>query len=334
MTESANFDFQASRLFTSWMAEHRASLFLTTYQTGKLFMLGVDEHSKLSIFNRTLNRVMGMHVTSSQLFVSDLYQLWRFENSLQPGQQFQGYDRCYLPQMSWVTGDIDIHDIALNTDDQPIFISTLFSCIATVSNTHSFAPVWQPPFISKLAAEDKCHLNGMAVIDMQPRYATCVSKSDVADGWRDHRKSGGVVIDIQNNDIVLEGLSMPHSPRWHQNKLWLLDSGNGYFGYMDDKAGKFEPVCLCPGYARGLSFIGDYAVVGLSLPRHNKTFSGLELDDNLKSKNTEPRCGLAIIDLRSGDIVHTQRISGAITELYDIAVLPDTKNPNGSGFPQ
>ena len=125
---------------------------------------------------------------------------------------------------------------------------------------------------------------------------------------------------------------MPHSPRWHQNKLWLLDSGNGYFGFLDQNTGRFEKVCLCPGYARGLTFIGDFAVIGLSLPRHNKTFDGLELDNQLKQKNTEPRCGLAVIDLRTGDMVHSLRISGAITELYDIAVLADTKNPMAVGF--
>ena len=266
------------------------------------------------------------------MYLSDLYQLWRFENSLIPGQTYQGYDRCYIPQMSWVTGDLDIHDIAVNKNGRPFFVNTLFSCIAEVSDTHSFSMLWKPPFITKLAAEDRCHMNGMAVVDNEARYVTCVSKSDIADGWRDHRHAGGVVIDVKSNEIVLEGLSMPHSPRWYQNKLWLLDSGNGYFGFLDQKTDRFEKVCLCPGYARGLSFIGDFAVIGLSLPRHNKTFDGLELDNQLKQKNTEPRCGLAVIDLRTGDMVHSLRISGAITELYDIAVLADTKNPMAVGF--
>lgn len=332
MTESQGFEFSASRQFTAWMNEQRTSIALTTYQTGKLFLFGTDEKGQLSVFNRTLNRVMGLSVNSEHMYLSDLYQLWRFENSLIPGQTYQGYDRCYIPQMSWVTGDLDIHDIAVNKNGRPFFVNTLFSCIAEVSDTHSFSMLWKPPFITKLAAEDRCHMNGMAVVDNEARYVTCVSKSDIADGWRDHRHAGGVVIDVKSNEIVLEGLSMPHSPRWYQNKLWLLDSGNGYFGFLDQKTDRFEKVCLCPGYARGLSFIGDFAVIGLSLPRHNKTFDGLELDNQLKQKNTEPRCGLAVIDLRTGDMVHSLRISGAITELYDIAVLADTKNPMAVGF--
>lgn len=330
--EQPVFEFSTSRQFTAWMNEQHVSLALTTYQTGKLFLFGTDNNGQLSILNRTLNRVMGLSINDNRMLLSDLYQLWSFENSLNPGQTYNGYDRCYIPQKSWVTGDLDIHDIAVGKNGRPFFVNTLFSCIAQVSDTHSFSMLWKPPFISKLAAEDRCHMNGMATIDNEPRYVTCVSKSDVGDGWRDHRENGGVVIDVKSNTIVLDGLSMPHSPRWHQNRLWLLDSGNGYFGYLDEKSGSFEKVCLCPGFARGLSFIGDFAVIGLSLPRHNRTFDGLELDNQLAHKNTEPRCGLAIVDLRTGDMVHSMRITGAISELYDIAVLANTKNPMAIGF--
>jgi len=140
------------------------------------------------------------------------------------------------------------------------------------------------------------------------------------------------VIDVDSNEIIAEGFSMPHSPRWYQDKLWLLDSGNGDFGYVDIGTGKFEPVCLCPGYARGLSFIGDFAVVGLSRPRHNKTFSGLNLDNRLKEKNTEPRSGLIVVDLRTGDVVHSLRITGIIEELYDVATIANVRNPMAIGF--
>ena len=213
-----------------------------------------------------------------------------------------------------------------------IFVNTLFSCLATVSEKYSFIPLWQPPFISKLAAEDRCHLNGLALRDGLPRYVTAVSQSDVADGWRDRRPDGGCVIDISSNEIILSGLSMPHSPRWYRDKLWLLNSGTGEFGYADIERGVFEPVAFCPGYMRGCAFSGDFAIVGLSKPRHNKTFSGLSLDDNLRAKDAEPRCGLVVIDLRNGDIVHSLRIEGVVEELYDVQVLPGVRRPMAIGF--
>jgi uncharacterized protein (TIGR03032 family) len=330
-TKSPALEISASRQFTSWLASQNISLAFSTYQTGKLFLIGLAS-GKLSVFERTFERCMGLWTSSDRLYMSSLYQLWRFENALEPGQLQNGYDRLYVPQVGYTTGDLDIHDIAVDNNGRVIFVNTLFSCLATVSESYSFIPLWQPPFISRLAAEDRCHLNGLAMENGEPRYVTAVSTSDVADGWRDRRHNGGCVIDVASNEIVVSGLSMPHSPRLYRDKLWLLNSGTGYFGTVDVKAGTFTPVTFCPGYLRGLAFGGDYAVVGLSKMRGNKTFSGLALDDNLAAKDVEPRCGLQIIDLRSGDIVDWLRIQGMVEELYDVAVLPGVRQPMALGF--
>jgi uncharacterized protein (TIGR03032 family) len=125
---------------------------------------------------------------------------------------------------------------------------------------------------------------------------------------------------------------MPHSPRVYQDQLWLLNSGTGFLGRVDRSAGRFEPVAFCPGYLRGLAFVGHYAVVGLSGPRHNKTFQGLDLDDELARRKAEPRCGLHVIDLRSGDAVHWLRIEGVVQELYDVVVLPGVSRPSALGL--
>ena len=350
-TPTSAFEITASRQFTSWLVEQHLSLVFTTYQAGKIFFIGVNPATgQFSVFQRTFERCMGLCTSGNSLYMSSLYQLWRFENRLEPGQIYNGYDALYVPQMSYITGDLDIHDVAVATSpnqeeeskisplfrgvrgDRPIFINTLFSCLATISETHSFVPLWQPPFISKLAAEDRCHLNGLAMVDGKPKYVTSVSQSDVADGWRDKRQNGGCVIDVESNEIIVSGLSMPHSPRWHQGKLWLMNSGTGEFGTVDLKRGTFEPVAFCPGYSRGLAMHGDYGVVGLSKPRHNKTFQGLTLDEKLAQKQAEPRCGLAIINLHSGDVVHSLRIEGIVEELYDVAILPQVRRPMAIGL--
>jgi uncharacterized protein (TIGR03032 family) len=238
----------------------------------------------------------------------------------------------YVPQVGYVTGDLDVHDLVVDVSDKVIFVNTLFNCLATVSEKYSFIPLWQPPFISKLAAEDRCHLNGLAMREGKPNYVTVVSQSDVVDGWRDRRQDGGCLIDINSNEVILRGLTMPHSPRWYQGKLWLLNSGAGYFGYADLERGVFEPVTFCPGYLRGCAFVGDFAIVGTSKARGNKTFYGLALDENLRLRDAEPRCGLLVIDLRTGDIVHWLRIEGIVEELYDVVVLPGVQRPMAVGF--
>lgn len=325
-------DLIGSRGFPAWLAAQRISLAFTTYQSGKLFLLGLQPDQRLSVFERTFSRCLGLWSDGQTLWMSSLYQLWRFENALEPGQIVDGYDRLYAPKVGYVTGDLDIHDVAIDANGRPVFVNTLFGCLATVSDRHSFIPLWKPPFLSKLAAEDRCHLNGLAMEHGQPKYVTSVCQSDVADGWRDRRRDGGCVMDVTTNETIVTGLSMPHSPRVYRDKLWLLDSGTGFFGMVDLAAGKFEPITFCPGYLRGLSFVGDYAVIGSSLQRENRTFQGLALDDNLKSREAEPRCGLYVIDLRSGDLVHWVRIEGVVRELYDVAVLPQTHRPMALGF--
>jgi uncharacterized protein (TIGR03032 family) len=326
------FELSASRQFSNWLAERKASLAFTTYQAGKVFFIGVRPDGRLSIFERTLTRCMGMVAAGDSLYISTLYQIWRFENAVARGQSSDGYDRVFVPQLSYVTGDLDVHDVAVDRAGRLVFVNTLFGCLATVSERDSFRPLWRPKFLSKLAAEDRCHLNGLAMRDGEPAFVTAVAESDVADGWREHRRGGGVVIDVAGNEVVARGLSMPHSPRWHDGRLWLCNSGTGEVGTVDLKAGRFEPVCFCPGYLRGLAFLGHFAVAGLSKPRENRTFSGLALDEALTSRKAVPRCGLQVIDLRSGDIVQWVRLEGVVHELYDVIGLPGAIRPMAIGF--
>lgn len=333
-------EISASRQFVSWLREHRLSLAFTTYQTGKLFLIGSKPDGKLSVFERTFERCMGLAVAGSAenqaaqtLWMSSAYQLWRFENAIPRGSSAPGgYDALFVPQLGYTTGDVDAHDIALDREGRPVFINTLFSCIAAPSETHSFRVVWKPPFITQLAAEDRCHLNGLAMRDGAPAFVTAVGTSDTREGWREHRRDGGVIIDVQSGEIIARGLSMPHSPRWHDGTLYVLNSGAGEFGRVDLASGKFEPVCFCPGYARGLAIVGNFAVIGLSTCRESRTFSGLPLDDALAAKNVAPRCGLLVVDLRTGDIAHSLTITGIVRELYDVAALPGITMPSALGF--
>ncbi len=249
-----------------------------------------------------------------------------------PGQLHNGHDAVYVPRAGYTTGDIDLHDLAVQGDGRVVFVATSFNCLATLSQRYSFQPLWRPPFVSKLVSQDRCHLNGLALVDGQAAYVTAVSRSDVADGWRDQRQDGGCVVDVRCNQVVATGLSMPHSPRFYRNRLWLLNSGTGHFGHIDLEKGRFVPLTFCPGYLRGLTFVGDYAVVGMSRPRHDATFGGLTVHEELKRRNADPQCGLQVIDLNSGDVVHWLRLQGDVTELYDAAVLPGVARPMALGF--
>lgn len=318
-------EITTSRLLLSWFQAEPCSIVFTTYQVGKIFIVGLNSDGKIHITERTFPRCMGLGTNGQTLWMSSLFQLWRFENSLLEGQVYQDYDSVLIPQVAYTTGDLDIHDIIVGENNRPVFVNTRFSCLATISETHSFKAIWKPPFISKLLPEDRCHMNGMADENGKPKYVTIVGQSDVADGWREKRQNGGMVMDVITNEIIGQGFSMPHSPRLYQGKLWLLEAGSGYFGYLDLNTQKFERLVFCPGFLRGLDFIGNYAIVGTSGLRQNKTFSGLELEQNLQKAGVEARAAVHIINLETGAIENWIRLGGMVEELYDVRVLPQVR---------
>ncbi len=326
------FEFTSSRHFASWLAKSRLSLTFTTYQAGKLFLLGVSTNGELCVRERSFQRCLGLWSNGQTMWMSSKHQLIRFENVLADGEQAMGHDRLFVPQVSYTTGDLDVHDVVVESSGRVVFVNTLFGCLATLSDTHNFIPLWVPPFIDRLAAEDRCHLNGLALENGAAAYVTLVAQSNVADGWRDHRHGGGCVIDVRSGDVVATGLSMPHSPRIYRDRLWLLNSGTGHFGFIDRITGEFESAAFCPGYTRGLSFHGDHAIVGLSGLRQDRTFRGLPLDENLRNAGAKPRCGLNVIDLHTGDTAHWLRIEGVVEELYDVVTLSDVSRPHALGF--
>lgn len=309
------------------MVSHHFSIAFTSYQSGLLYMLGVKPGGVVAHLHQSGQpRPMGLSFsTTGQLTMTGGFHVIRFENVLAPHEKVNHqFDACFVPRQVHFTGALDAHDIGMGPGGEPVFVNTRFNCLSGVDPRHSFNPVWRPPFITGLVDEDRCHLNGLAMDNEGPAYVTAVSRSDTIDGWRDRRADGGVVIDVRSGEIVCEGLSMPHSPRMHRGELWLLNSGTGELGIvkdLDKGKGRFEPRAFCPGFLRGLSFYDNLAFVGLSKPRY-KRFEGLALDERLQRADSEPWCGIQIIDLANGSCVDWFRIDGFVGELYDVEVLP------------
>ena len=316
-----------SRGLAEWLAGNNTSIAISSYQTGRVYLVGSDKQGRVAFFERIFERAMGIVGNAQRIYLGGLYQLWRFENVLRSNEVIHGvYDKCYVPRNAQTIGDLDIHELGIRKDGKVVFINTKYSCLAELSTTHSFKAIWKPDFISKLAPEDRCHLNGLAMVDGAPKYVTAVCKSDGVDGWRDRRQNGGVVINIDTNEIVCDGLSMPHSPRWANGKLWVLNAGTGHLGWVDFQSRKFVPFAFVPGFPRGLSIYGNVAAVGLSKPR-NQRFEGLQLDAELKMRDVDAWCGVQLISLTTGDVQQWIRFEGDISEIFDICFLPNVRNP-------
>jgi uncharacterized protein (TIGR03032 family) len=299
----------------------------TSYQSGRLYLVGNSSKSRLALHEANFPKAMGIHANASRIYLGTLTDIVRLENVLLPDQRANElHDKVYVPRNAHTTGSVDIHELGIRPNGRIVFVNTAYNCLCEPSMTHSFKPLWKPSFISKIVREDRCHLNGLAMVDGEPGYVSAVCRSDVIDGWRDRRHDGGIIIDVRSDEIVAEGLSMPHSPRWYREKLWVLNSGTGELGWIDRQSKTFQPLAFLPGFLRGLSFHGDYAFVTLSKPRHGR-FEGLELDAKLKDKGADAWCGVQIISLIDGSVAQWLRLDGPISELFDISVLPGVQNP-------
>jgi uncharacterized protein (TIGR03032 family) len=204
------------------------------------------------------------------------------------------------------------------------FVNTAFSCLCTRSDIYSFEPRWRPWFVTELLPADRCHLNGLALRDGRPRYVTALGQTNEDGGWRVNKRDGGLLVDIQDNEILARGLSMPHSPRWHNGRLWVLNSGEGGIGLIDSATGRYEEIVQLPGFTRGLSFYGPFAFVGLSQVRESAVFSGIPLVDRLAERN----CGVWVVDLRSGQSVAFVKFEDAVQEIFAVEILPGIRYPD------
>ncbi len=317
--------------FADWLQQQQLSLAFTTYQTNRLFCLGTTNEKQITLHERLFDKPMGLFAQNDRLYMSTRYQIWQFDNLLSPGELRQGCDRIYTPKLAHTTGDLNVHDVVLDQSGELLFVNTDFSCLAKLSPDYHFVPLWKPPFISKLVAEDRCHLNGLAMREGQPAYMTACGSADKAASWRNQRVNGGLVMDIQANEVVATGLSMPHSPRWYRGKLWVLNSGTGELGHIDLNRGTFVPLTFCPGFVRGMAFCGNVAIIGLSKLR-SKSFTGLVLEERLTAEGNHPHCGLMVIDLESGKVLHWLHLEGVVEELFDVVVLPNVRQPQSIGF--
>ncbi|WP_420606489.1 TIGR03032 family protein [Novosphingopyxis sp.] len=324
-------DITVSRGLADWFRVNDASLAFTSYQTGQLFLVGVLPDGGISLNQQNYTRAMGLAFHDGRLYLGSHFQIWRLENMLRPGELGNGsFDAVFVPRNAQTTGDVDVHELGVDNKGRVVFVNTKYSCLARLDLRHSFAPIWQPPFISKLAPEDRCHLNGLAMANGEPKFVSAVSRTDLVNGWRERRDRGGVIIDVTTDRIVADGLSMPHSPRFVDGTLYALDSGRGQLVAIDPATGKKRDIAFAPGFMRGLSIYRGHAIVTLSKPRDG-SFKELALERELTKRDGDAWCGVVIINLSNGDIVEWIRMEGDIVELFDVTAIPGVRTPMSVG---
>jgi uncharacterized protein (TIGR03032 family) len=303
------------------------SLAVSTYQAGKLVFIRNDG-GVINTHFRAFNKPMGMAVKGQRLALGTAQEIWEFRNIPAVANRLDPpgkHDACYMPRAAHITGDIQIHEMAY-VEEELWFINTRFSCLATQDLDHSFSPRWRPSFVTQLAPEDRCHLNGLGLQDGRPRWATALGETNQPGGWRENKSQGGILLDIETNQVVSQGLSMPHSPRWHNGRLWLLESGTGSLGHVDLQTGRFESIIQLDGFTRGMEIIGNLAFIGLSQVRETAVFSNIQITERLQE--SQRTCGVWVVDLTRGETIAFLKFEDAVQEIFAVVALPGMRYPD------
>jgi len=318
MTEALH--SQHTTTFPELLKQAGASLVVSTYQAGKLILLRADDQS-LNTHFVSLPKPMGVAYKNGRLSVGSGAQVIDYFNMPNVGAKVEPintHDGAFLPRRTHVTGDIDIHEMGFDDDNELWIVNTKMSCLCTLDINHSIVPRWRPPFISGYDLTDRCHLNGLAMRDGKPKYISALGTSDNPAGWRENKAFGGMIMDIDDNRMIADGLSMPHSPRWYRDKLWVLESGAGQLITIDEKTGKKTVVAQVPGFCRGIDFIERYALIGLSEVRETAVFAGLPLTE----REQDRKCGVWIVDIETGETVGYLVFSGGVQEIFSVQLVP------------
>jgi uncharacterized protein (TIGR03032 family) len=317
------------------------SLLVSTYQAGKVVLVGVAQ-GELTLSYHNFERAMGLAVKPDGIAVGARAQVWFLRSA--PDLAFQvapagRHDACFLTRSSHFTGEVQAHELAWASTDSLTpggrgqgegelwLVNTAFSCLCTLDSRHSFVPRWRPPFITALAAEDRCHLNGLALADGAPKYVTALAETDTPQGWRADKVKSGCLIDVASGQTLARGFAMPHSPRLHRGRLWLLHSGAGQLVLVDPASGQVRTVTELPGYTRGLALYDRFAFVGLSKIRESSTFGCMPIAE----RRPDLKCGVGVVDLATGRLVAHLEFVTAVEEIFDVQVLPGARCPVLSG---
>lgn len=302
------------------------SLALTTYQAGKLIFLSPDGINSMRQLPRNFDKAMGMTIKGNRMALATKHEVTVFRNAPELAaaypQKPNFYDAFFVPRATYYTGEVDIHDMDWDKNGKLWAINTSFSSLVTLNEDYSFQPQWQPPFIKSLESADFCHLNGMAMVDEMPRYVTMFGQTTTPKGWRQGIETNGLIMDITTNEVVINGLAMPHSPRWFDGHLYCLLSATGDLIRVDTEGGKYEVVTRLKGFVRGMAKYGDYVFIGLSRLRPNSS-----VFRDLPITKDAVYCGIEIIHLPTGANVGHIRYQTSVEEIYDVQVLPNALRP-------
>jgi uncharacterized protein (TIGR03032 family) len=310
--------------FVDWLAAARGTVAVTTYNSGKLAMFCAPA-GRLECRIWRLIRPMGLAYDRGRLAVATREEIreWRLQPANNDDDENDAAPR-FEPAATHATGRLDVHELAYDARGL-VFANTRYNCLARPSSRTRFRRSWSPWFMPETTPRDCCHLNGLGLRGGRVALATAFCTGGEPGSWRGgDRFTSGVVLDVQGQRVAVAGLCMPHSPRWHGQRWWLCNSGEGTLCTFEPTTGACSPVIALPGFTRGLAFAAGYALVGLSRIRKRHILDA----PPVRERFPRLRSGVWVVDAATGRTAGALEFVRGGREVFDVAFLPGILRPD------
>jgi hypothetical protein len=207
--KSVDVRYEHSQELPELLEQLELSVLLSTYQAGRVVSVG-SHQGELRLGFSHFDQAMGLCRTASGIAVGTRDGIWSLPANREIAAHIKPegeHDIAFLARSCHHSGPLMGHGLAWGSD-RLWLVSTLFNGLVTIKGDWSFLPQWQPPFISGWAAGDRCHLNGLALAEdgSAPAYVTALGETDTENGWREHKTTGGCLIQVPSGPVVLRGL--------------------------------------------------------------------------------------------------------------------------------
>lgn len=324
-----DYDFSSSSTdsFLEFLKLLNISLAVTSYDCQRLIVLR-HHQNKLDTHLVPVARPRGLAIHGNKLTVATYTEIINYyrQDSL-PAEQLESIeleaDALFLPRNSHITGEINAHDIAWGEGGLWL-VNSRFSCLCTLQPDLSFKPRWWPMFLDGPTGDGAGHVNCMAMENGKPTYVTCFGAFTQDRSWREAETlDTGLLIDVQHNKVVLDGLYLPHSPKIYNGKVYLCNSGEGTVMSYDPATGSVETLLELQGFTRALTFFQGYMIVCCSRFRKSERVAKLPLEQ----KYDDSHAGIYVVDMEDMSIVAYCRFDGDVSQLYDVVVIENAVQP-------
>jgi uncharacterized protein (TIGR03032 family) len=223
------------------------------------------------------------------------------------------YDVDGLLRLERINGVGDVHDVVLENESL-LLVSTANDSVVRLKSGAGYRPSMEVVYSTGHDC-DFTHVN--CIWRDGNRFVATAFTTSNNWSWRTNLRKGkrddGLLFDLATGEVLVDGLSRPHSPRRWKDQWVIATAGDNSVVVVSENNDRKK--IEVGGFTRGLFIVNDLAFVATSPLR--RSLNTIELQDMATESSS---CQVVVVDLRTEKVVDAFDVPFA--GVYDITVFP------------